>query len=155
MMPVRVDAAELPDASAAQSAPLPPLPSAGMLLLNSAPAKLPLAGPRPNGVLNASGAIDRLLPLGRALFTPRTPVEGTPGPKLLGERSTEEPPPLPAASTDPVDSREMGSDGDGRKGARGGSACCPFAAGELPASARYIALCVVPGIDEARKPTAA
>jgi hypothetical protein len=151
-MPVRVDAAELPDASAATGMAMPPWPSVGMLLLKL--AALPFAGPRPKGVLNASGAMVRPFSVGTVPFEPRVPAKDTPRPKLLGERSSEAPPPLLAAGRDPADSREMGNDGDGRKGGRGGSACCPFAAGELPASARNIVPCE-PGSDEARRPAAA
>ena len=153
-MPVRVDAAELPDASAATGTTVPPLPSFGMLLLNPAPAALPVMGPRPNGVLNANGAIGRPLSLGMVPFGPRCPATAMFWPKVLGERSSAAPPPLLAAGRDPADSREMGSGGDGLNGGRGGSACCPFAVGELPASARNIVPCV-PGSEEARRPMAA
>ena len=162
IMPVSVDAAELPDASCTGGVPRP---SARMLLLSPPlppPPTLPLTGvPRPNGVLIANGAIGS--PFDDEPLEPRGPNGEDPGPllpwltlpgpALLGERSKDEAPPL-IAGTDPADSREIGSDGDGRKGARGGSACWPGAAGEAPASARYIALCM-PGSDDARRPAAA
>ncbi len=167
MMPVSVDAAELPDASCAGGIPRP---SARMLLLSPPlpppPPTLPLTGwPRPNGVLIDNGAIDSPLPFDSEPPEPRGPSGEDPGPllpwltlpgpALLGERSKDEAPPPLSAGTEPADSREIGSDGDGRKGARGGSACCwPEAAGEPPVSARYIALCM-PGSDDARRPAAA